>query len=146
MNSTSRWIVGRGFEGVELALDDASGGAIKREPIAFLEGLPLDAHFLFLFVDDDLTGSGDAALAHAASNDRSVRGHAATRGENAGCDFHAVNVFRGGFATDEDDGFDFALLEGGHGVVGGKDDLADSGTGRCGQALGEDLNLASLLV
>ena len=111
-----------------------------------LEGLSLDAHLLFLFVHDDLAGSGDAALAHAAGDDGGVRGHAAARGENAGCDLHAVDVFRRGFAADEDDGLELALAVDGDGFIGGEDDLADGGAGRCGQALGEDFDLASLLV
>jgi len=61
-----------------------------------------------------------------------VGGHAATRGENAGRDFHAVNVFRRGLATDEDDGLDLALLMDGDGLIGGEDDLADGGAGDAG--------------
>ena len=68
-----------------------------------LKVCPLTRISLLLFVHHDLAGAGHAALAHAAGDDGGVRGHAAARGQNAGCDLHAVNVFRRGFAADQDD-------------------------------------------
>ncbi len=99
-------IVGLRIERLELAGNDAAGGAVERDVVALLEGLALDAQFLFGFVDDAVAGAGHAALAHAAGDDSRVRGHAAARGENAVGNFHAGDVFRRGFAADEDDGFD----------------------------------------
>ena len=39
-------IVGLRVEGLELAVDDAAGGAVERDPVALLEGVALDAQFL----------------------------------------------------------------------------------------------------
>ncbi len=97
-------IVGTRRDGLELAVDDAAGGAVERDPVALLEGLALDAQFLSGFVDGAVAGAGHAALAHAAGDDSRVRGHAAARGENAGRDFHAADVLRRGFAAHQDDG------------------------------------------
>ena len=71
-----------------------------------LKVLSLDAEFLGVFVDDAVARAGYAALAHAAGDNSRVRGHAAARGENAGRDFHAGDVFRSGFAANQDDGRD----------------------------------------
>ena len=98
------WIVGLCVKRLELACDHAAGGAVQRDPVALLVGVALDAEFLLGFVDGAVAGAGHAALAHAAGNDSGVRGHAATRGENAGRDFHAGDIFRRGFAADQDDG------------------------------------------
>ena len=139
------WIVGLRGKRLELAGDHAAGGAVQRNPVALLVGVALDAEFLGVgFVDDAVAGAGHAALAHAAGNDSSVRGHAAARGENAGCDFHAGDVFRSGFAADEDDGVVGAVLVMLHGIFRGEDDLSDSRAGRCRQAGGEHFNLLAL--
>jgi hypothetical protein len=138
-------IVGLGIEGLELAGDDAAGGAVERKPVALLEGLALDAQFLLGFVDGAIAGAGHAALAHAAGNDGGVRGHAAARGENSSGHFHARDVLRRGFAADENDDRIFAagvLLDG---FFGGENDLAHSRAGRCRQAGGEHFNLLALL-
>ena len=137
-------IVGLRVEGLELAVDDAAGGAVERDPVALLEGLALDAQFLFGFVNEAIAGAGHAALAHAAGDDSGVRGHAAARGENAVGHFHAGDVLRRGFAADENDDRVFAagvLLDG---FFGGEDDLADSRAGRGRQAGGEDFDLLAL--
>jgi len=73
-----------------------------------------------------------------------VRSHAAARGENAGCDFHAGDVLGGGFAADENDDRIFSagvLLDG---FFGREDDLADSRAGRGRQAGGEDFDFLAL--
>ena len=137
-------IVGLRIEGLELAGDDAAGGAVERDPVALLVGVALDAQFLLGFVDGAVAGAGHAALAHAAGDDSGVRGHAAARGENAGGDFHAGDVLRRGFAADEDDGFVGAVGVELDGVFGGEDDLSDSRAGRCRQAGGEDFDLLAL--
>ena len=64
--------------------------------------LPCDAHLAVLLADLDVARACHAALAHAARDHSGVAGHAAARGENAGRDLHAVNVFRRGFAAHQD--------------------------------------------
>ena len=137
-------IVGLRGEGLELAGDDAAGGAVERDPVALLEGVALDAQFLLGFVDRAVAGAGHAALAHAAGDDGGVRGHAAARGENAGGDFHARDVLRRGFAADQDDDCVGAVGVELDGVLGGEDDLADSRAGRGRQAGGQDFDLLAL--
>ena len=137
-------IVGLGVERLELAGDDAAGGAVERKPVALLEGVALDAQLLLVLVDEAIARAGHAALAHAAGDDRGVRGHAAARGENSGGHFHARDVLRGGFAADQDDDRVFAagvLLDG---FLGGEDNLSDSRAGRGRQASGEDFDLLAL--
>ena len=139
-------IVGRRLQSIELALDDAAGGAVERDPVAGFEHLTFDAHFAGFFVHVDVAGTGHAALAHAARDHRGVTGHAAARGENALGDFHAVNIFRRGFGAHQDDG---NLLAGPgflDGFVGAEDDLTDGGAGRRGQTLGEHFDLLTLFV
>ena len=139
-------IVGPRRNGLELAVDDAAGGAVERNPIALLEGLALDAEFLAGFVDGAVAGAGHAALAHAAGNDGRVRRHAAARGENAGGNFHAADVLRRGFAADQDDGGIVAIGVVLDGVLGGEDDLADRRAGRGGQAGGKHFDLGALFI
>ena len=105
---------------------------------------PLTRSSLLGFVDGAVAGAGHAALAHAAGDDSGVRGHAAARGENAGGNFHAGDVFRRGFAADQDDGWIGAAGVVLDGIFGGEDDLADSRAGRCRQAGGEDFDLLAL--
>ena len=124
--------------------DDAAGGAVQRDPVALLEGRALDAQFLLGFVDHAVAGAGHAALAHAAGDDSGVRGHAAARGENAGGDFHAGDVFRRGFAADQDDDLVGAVGVTLDGFFGGEDDLSDSRARRSRQAGGQDFNLLAL--
>ena len=96
------------------------------------------------FVDGAVAGAGHAALAHAAGDDSRVRGHAAARGENAGGDFHARDVFRRGFAADQDDGLVGAVGVVLDRVLGGEDDLAHSRAGRSRQAGGQHFDLLAL--
>jgi hypothetical protein len=138
-------IVGLRVQGLELAFDHAAGGAVQRNPVALLEELALDAKFLFRFVDLKVAGASHAALAHAAGDDSGVGGHAAAGGKDTGGNFHAGDIFRGGFAADQnDDGVRAAgvVL---YGVLGGKDDLSDGRSRRCRQAGGQDFNLLALL-
>ena len=95
-------------------------------------------------VDGAIAGAGHAALAHAAGDDSSVRSHAAARGENAGRDFHARDIFRRGFAADQDDDPVSAVGVVLDRVLGGEDDLADSRAGRGRQAGGKDFDLLAL--
>ncbi len=137
-------IVGLGVERLELAGDDAAGGAVERDVVALLEGTPLHAQFLFGFVDDAVAGAGHAALAHAAGDNGRVRGHAAARGENAFGHFHAGDVLGRGFAANQNHGLVGAVVVVLDGVFGGEDDLADSSAGRGRQSGGEHFNFLAL--
>ncbi len=99
MNLTRSGSSGCAGRCLELARDDAAGGAVERDPVALAEDVALDAEFFLCFVDGAIAGAGHAALAHAAGDDGSVRGHAAARGEDAGGDFHAGDIFWRGFAA-----------------------------------------------
>src|SRR5208283_1028614 len=110
------------------------------------EDLALDAHFTRFLVDIHIARAGYATLAHAARDDGSVTGHAAARGENALSDFHAVNIFGSGFAAHENDGDILAMSGLGDRIVGGENDLADGSARRCRETLGQNFDLASLLV
>ena len=79
-------------QGIQLAVDDAAGGAVEGEPVAFMEDFAFDAHLFFLFVDGDVAGAGYAALAHAAGDEGGVGGHAAAGSEDAGGNVHAGDV------------------------------------------------------
>src|SRR6185437_6600121 len=88
----------------------------------------------------------DAALAHAARDHSSVAGHTATSGEDSGCHFHAVNVFRSGLRAHQD--YRVLLCPGarlGDSIVGRKYDLPDGGSGRCRQAGGNYFHVALLI-
>ena len=139
-------IVGPRGNGVELAVDDAAGGAVERNPVALFQHLAVDAHLAGLLVHVDVAGAGDAALAHAASDHGGVAGHAATRGQNAGRDFHAADVFRRGFAAHQDQLRAAVLVELLHRFVGGEDDLSDRRARRCRQSGREHFDLLALLV
>ena len=139
-------IVGLGVNCVELALDDTAGGAVERNPVAFLEDLSLDAHLARLFFDLDIARAGHAALAHAARDHCGVTGHTAARGQNADGDFHAVDVFGRGFRADQDDRIFLAVAGLLDGIVRGEDDLADGCARRSGQACGQHFNFPALLI
>ncbi len=139
-------IVGPRGHGVELAVDDAAGGAVERDPVAFLQRLAVHAHHARLLVDLDIAGAGDAALAHAARDDRRVAGHAAARGQNAGGDFHAGDVFRRGLAAHQDQLGALVLVEFLDRFFGGEDNLPDSRARRCRQAGREHFDVLALLV
>src|SRR5439155_27366486 len=121
---------GVGFDGVGLAGEDFTGGAIERQPVAFFESDHLavdgDGHQLLVLFDGDGFRAGDAGGAHAAADDGCVAGHTATRGQNALGDFHALNIVGLGFLADQYDG---PLLGGFHRGLGGECDHADGGGG-----------------
>ena len=139
-------IVGRRRDRIQLALDHAAGSAIERDPVAFFEGLALDAHLARLFVDVNVARAGHAALAHAAGDDRGVTGHTAARSENACRDFHAVDVFRRGFSANQDDGLSCPRARLLDGFIGSENDLADGGSRGSGQARGQHFDLTALLI
>src|SRR5215469_8389970 len=118
-------IVRRRLERVQLALDYAAGGAVERNPVAGFEGLALDAHDAVLFVDVDVAGARHATLAHAARDHGGVAGHPAARSQNPFGHFHAVNVFRRGFCTDENDRRLLSVARTLDGFIRREHDLAD---------------------
>ena len=54
-----------------------------------------------IVVDREVATSSDGANAHASRNHRSVRCHTAQFCEDTFRGFHAMDIFRGGFASDE---------------------------------------------
>ena len=104
-----------------------------------LNVLPADAHRALFVIDAQRAGAGDAGLAHAARDDRRMRGHAAAGRENALRRVHAVNVFGAGFDAHQND-LAAGMLEL-LGFIGTEDDLAAGGAGRGGKAVGDDLAL-----
>src|ERR1039457_1744215 len=131
-----------GVNGVGLAGKDFAGGTIERNPVAFLQGDDLavdgDGDFLFMLVDGDGLGAGDARGSHAAADHGGVAGHAAARGEDALGYFHAVNIVGHGFLADQYDG---GNLGGNHRIVGREYHGADRSAGGGGQTLGEEREL-----
>ena len=87
-------------------------------------------------VHDDVAAAGYAAGAHAARNNRRVGGHAAANGQDALCVVHALDIFRGGFQTDQNNLL--ALLAFLGGFLSGEDNLA-AGSARGSSQTGADL-------
>ena len=87
-----------------------------------LKRLPAGAHGPRGVVDAQRAGAGDAGLAHAARNDRGMRGHAAARRQDAFGGVHAVDILGRSLDADEDDflAVGLELL----GFVGRKHDFA----------------------
>ena len=101
----------------------------------FFSVTPPALHRLRRVVDADRAGAGDAGLAHAARDDRRVRGHAAAGRQDALGGVHAVDVLGRGL-----DAHQHHLVAGRLqrlGLVGGEDDLAARRAGRSRQASGE---------
>ena len=117
--------------GLDDAVIDAAGGAVQTQPVAFAVGLARQNELLVFLVHLDLGAAGDAAAAHAAGNDGSVRGHTAADGEDALCRHHALDVLRRGLQTNQN--HLFASVSPGLGVLSGEDDAAAGGSGRRGQ-------------
>ena len=84
----------------------------------------------------DVAAAGYAAGAHAARNNRRVGGHAAANGQDALCVVHALDIFRGGFQTDQNNLL--ALLAFLGGFLSGEDNLA-AGSARGSSQTGADL-------
>ncbi len=123
-----------GFGGGHLAVVNFTGRAVERDPVAFVVGLATHFDGLFLIVNLDFAGAGNAALAHTAGNHSSVRGHTAAHGEDTLGHGHAAEVFGRGLDADEDN---FLFLLGPClSLVGEEHDLAGCCAGRCGKALG----------
>ena len=77
----------------------------KTEPVSYTHllavGLARQNELLVFLVHLDLGAAGDAAAAHAASHDGSVRGHAAPDGEDALGGHHALAVLGGSIQTNQ---------------------------------------------
>ena len=86
----------------------------------------------------NLAQTGYAAGAHATSHNRSMRGHAATRGKNTLGVVHTFNIFRGRLLANQDD---IGTLTNGPlgGILSSKNNLASRSAGRSGQALTHNL-------
>src|SRR5271167_287549 len=103
-------IIGLCIETIELALDHTAGGSVERNPVALLEYLTLHPHLASLFVYLYVPRPRDTTFPHAARDYRRMTGHPAARGQNARCDFHAVNIFRSSFRSDQDDWISLAAM------------------------------------
>ena len=117
--------------------------AVEGHPVAFLQRLALTVIVLSFSSDDERARTDDRRLAHLASDDGGVRGHAAGCGENALRHFHAVDVVGHGLLPDEE--HLLALRRPLHRVVRGEHHLARRRTGGRRQALGDDRQLLPLL-
>ena len=100
-----------------------------------------DPHRAGADVDRERLAAGDARLAHAARDDRGVRGHAAVRGEDASCVDQPVDVVGRRLPADEHDVLarPAALL----GDVGVEHDRAGRGARRGVQPGRDDLDLGA---
>ena len=87
-----------------LAGEDLARGAVDRKDVALLHHDPVvRGHLPCLGVDVERLGTAHRGLAHAARDDRGMRGLAAPAGEDAGSRDHALEIVRIGLAPDEDD-------------------------------------------
>ena len=129
---------GRVDGGDSLAVDVA-GGTVEGNPITLVEGLSAQREDFLRFVDVDFAAAGNTAGAHAARDDRRVRGHTAANGQDALRIVHTLDVFGRGFETDEND-FLFAFVDDPvGGVFGSEDDLAARRAGRGGKSVPDGL-------
>ena len=119
------------------AFEHLAGRPVDGDHVAFLQRPPGRDHRLARIIDADRAGARDAGLAHAARDDRGVRGHAAAGGENPFGRMHAVNVF-GRRLDPHQDHFAAGAL-GGFRLLRGEDDLAARRPGRGRQARRENL-------
>jgi len=98
-------LVGPGHQAAEVAGDgggnggdglgvDVAGGAVQGDVVAPLDGLAGHLEPALFLVHLDLAAAGDAAGAHATGHNGGVGGHAATDGEDALGNVHAVDVGR----------------------------------------------------
>ena len=125
---------GRLDEGHLAAVGDALG-AVHRHIVALAKEFLANLHGLVGSIHDHLGGTDDAGLAPAARNQRRVAGHAATCGQDAVGDLHALDVFGVGFFADQNDLLAQTVRL--NGVLAGEENLTASGAGTGGQALDE---------
>ena len=101
-------LVDRGRDERHRADDHAARAAVDREVVALAElDLP-EAHRACAEVDRERLAARHARLAHAAGDDRRVRGHAAVRGEDAARVDEAVDVVGRRLPPDEQHGLALA--------------------------------------
>ena len=135
--------VGVGGNGGNEAVVDVARGAVKGEDVAFLEHLARKSELLVLLIHLDVAAAGDATGAHAARDDRRVRGLTAAHREDALRVLHALDILGRGLKADKDDLL--ALLALFNGVLRREDDGACSGAGGSGDALAHDVVLVGSL-
>ena len=110
---------------------DVARRTVEGDDVALFVHFAFEGELLVLLIHLDVAAAGDAAGAHAARDDRRVRGHAAAHGEDALRIVHAFDVLRGGLEADEDDLFALlALLDR---VLRGEHDLTRGSARGCGQ-------------
>src|SRR5438309_11263385 len=96
-------------EGIELALNNSSGGSVERNPVALMKHLVLHPHLASSFIYLDIASARYATLAHAPRDHGRMAGHATTRGQNTHGYLHTVNILRSGFRSHEDDRIFFVV-------------------------------------
>ncbi len=112
------------------ALIDLARRAVDRDHVAFAHHLvaPIDGEGALLVVHTDALAADDRGQAQPARDDGGVAARAATTGENALGDEHAVDVVGAGLLAHEDNRL--AGLASGLGAVSVEDRLADGGARR----------------
>jgi hypothetical protein len=118
---------------------DGAGAAVDGDQVALVEQEVADPDLAGVEIHVDRCRAGDGGPAHAASDERGVRGLAALGGQDALGGVEAGHVVRLGEWTHEDDGR--ALGGSGHVRRRGEDDVALGSAGRGGDAAGDDLEL-----
>jgi hypothetical protein len=87
-------LVDPGWHQIDRAEDHAAAAAVDGDHLAFGDGVAADRRDPPLEVERQRVAAGDARLAHAACDQRRVRGDAAVGRENAPCGDQAVDVVR----------------------------------------------------
>ena len=108
---------------------DVTGRAVDGDEVALGEGLACKRELLVILVHLDVAAAGYAAGTHTTSNDRCVRGHTATNGEDTLSSLHTGDVLGRGLKTNENNLL--AALSPSNCVVSGEYDLTASSAGRC---------------
>ena len=109
-----------------------------------MEGLAAEGELLSRLVDHDVAETGDAALTHAARNDRRVGGHTAANRENTLGALHAGDILRRSLKADKDNLLASCCPS--LCVLSREDNLTASRTRRCAEALAERLCLLERLL
>src|SRR5712692_2754204 len=132
-------IVRRWVCGFELAFNHAAGGAVEREPGALFKHLAPDPHFASSLIDLNIASARYAALTHATRDYGSMTGHATARSQNAGGNFHAVDIFRRSFRPHQDDRVFLSTVSRlFHSFIRGEHDLSNGRARRSRQSLRQD--------
>ena len=91
------------FDRRDLSQVDVAGAAVDGDDVTLVQYLVTDLRLAIANIDRDAFRAGHAGLAHAAGDDRGMRGLAAAAGEDALGGEKAVNVFGLGFLAHQDD-------------------------------------------